>query len=96
MENVGSSEPYGFWNTGWMRRRNAKASLGVNFATSAPSNSTTPEVGSSRPSTMLAAVDLPEPDSPTSASVCPRLSVKLTSSTALKSVDAPPAGRRGW
>ena len=42
-----------------------------------------PAVGSSSFSTMLATVDLPEPDSPTMANVVPFLMEKLTSSTAL-------------
>src|SRR5215813_8419847 len=42
-----------------------------------------PEVGSSRSSNIRPIVDLPEPLSPTSASVCPCGISKLTSSTAL-------------
>src|SRR5690625_7506601 len=49
-----------------------------------PSNSTDPEVGSRRPSTIRATVDFPEPDSPTIAEVVPRSRSKLTESTAVK------------
>ena len=45
-----------------------------------------PHVGSSRPRTICATVDLPEPDSPTMAVVVPRRTVKDTSFTAMKSV----------
>src|SRR5690625_3011623 len=51
-----------------------------------PSNSTDPEVGSRRPSTIRATVDFPEPDSPTIAEVVPRSRSKLTESTAVKPI----------
>ena len=59
--------------------------------TSAPSTSTEPEVGSVSRSASRAVVDLPEPDSPTSARVRPRGRTNDTSSTA-RSVP-PPADR---
>ena len=49
---------------------------------SSPSSCTEPEVGSIRRTTDLAVVVLPQPDSPTSASVSPRATVNETSSTA--------------
>ena len=49
---------------------------------SSPSKRTAPAVGSIRRSTRRPVVDLPQPDSPTSASVSPRAISKLTSSTA--------------
>ncbi len=49
---------------------------------SRPSKWTLPDVGSSRRSTSRPVVDLPQPDSPTSASVSPASTSKLTPSTA--------------
>ena len=49
---------------------------------SSPSSFTEPEVGSTSRTTDFAVVVLPQPDSPTSASVSPRSTVKETSSTA--------------
>ena len=48
-----------------------------------PSMMTSPRVGGSRPTTMRATVDLPEPDSPTRAKVSPLPMAKDTPSTAL-------------
>jgi len=42
-----------------------------------------PPVGSRRRAIQRAIVDLPQPDSPTTPSVSPAISVKLTPSTAL-------------
>ena len=50
---------------------------------SLPSNFSSPEVGGSISVTMRASVDLPQPDSPTTASVLPVWSAKETPSTAL-------------
>src|SRR6185312_677981 len=47
-----------------------------------PRNSTRPLVGPYSPTMRRATVDLPQPDSPTSASVSPPTTSKLTSSTA--------------
>ena len=82
MLRIGSSEPYGSWNTGCMRRRSAKVSLRESPATSTPSTSIVPEVGSSSFSTIFATVDLPDPDSPTRARVLPRGMSNDTASTA--------------
>ena len=43
-----------------------------------PSIMTSPEVGGSRPTTIRATVDLPEPDSPTSAKVSPLADVEAS------------------
>ncbi len=48
-----------------------------------PSMENVPDVGFSTMAIMRARVDLPQPDSPTTASVLPALSAKLTPSTAL-------------
>ena len=48
-----------------------------------PSISRSPAVGGSSSVAMRASVDLPQPDSPTTASVCPALSANETPSTAL-------------
>ena len=50
---------------------------------SSPSSRIVPSVGSSRRSSSLPTVDLPQPDSPTRHSVSPGLIAKLTPSTAL-------------
>src|SRR5262249_46795311 len=49
---------------------------------SSPSNRIVPAVGSSNLTISRAVVDLPQPDSPTMPSVSPRLTVRLTPSTA--------------
>src|SRR5262245_20598501 len=49
---------------------------------SSPSNRSVPAVGSSSRTIRRAVVDLPQPDSPTMPSVSPRLTVRLTPSTA--------------
>ena len=90
---IGSREPYGSWKIGCTRRRNAKISLLFSAEVSTPSKMILPDVGSSRSSTICATVDLPDPDSPTIAVVVPRLTLKETSSTAVKSVDLPNPAR---
>ena len=54
---------------------------------SSPSSRIVPSVGSSRRSSSLPTVDLPQPDSPTRHSVSPGLIAKLTPSTALTQRD---------
>ncbi len=54
---------------------------------SVPSKRTVPAVGSISRSTRRAVVDLPQPDSPTSARVSPRSSVKEMPSTARTHAD---------
>src|SRR5882757_8172832 len=55
-----------------------------------PNNETVPAVAGINPTRIRPAVDLPEPDSPTSPSVSPGMTSKLTSSSAF-SGDVPPA-----
>jgi hypothetical protein len=52
-----------------------------------------PEVGVSIMVTRRARVDLPQPDSPTTASVWPRLTVKLAPSSAFSVADSRKAPR---
>src|SRR3954447_18232823 len=63
--------------------RRARRSAGPDSrAMSSPRTMTSPEVGFSRPTSSLARVDLPQPDSPTMPSVSPRRSWMSTPSTA--------------
>ena len=66
--------------------RRPTISLSVDRVMSAPANSMDPPVTlpvpGSRPITACAVVDLPEPDSPTMATVWPRYTVRLTPRTA--------------
>src|SRR5260370_32802519 len=55
-----------------------------------PNSETVPAVAGINPTRMRPAVDLPEPDSPTSPSVSPAMTSKLTSSNAF-SGETPPA-----
>jgi len=50
---------------------------------SIPSNTIAPALGGYSPTMQRAAVDFPQPDSPTREKVSPRLMVKLTPSSAL-------------
>src|SRR5262245_8906776 len=65
-----------------MSRRRCRSSSLLSFSRSTPSNRISPESGSIRRRTARAAVVFPHPDSPTTPSVSPRPTVKLTSSTA--------------
>src|SRR5207302_2778826 len=66
---------------------------------SSPSKRASPAVGRSRRSSSRASVDFPQPDSPTSPSVSPRATSKLTPSTARTApvarpkTDPPPSGK---
>ena len=74
---------YGSWKIIWMRRRSWRPSGVLKAAwASCPSNWKPPRVGPYRPTRRRATVLLPQPDSPTRASVLPRSIVKLTPSTA--------------
>ena len=75
---------YGSWKIICMRRRSARSRAGAasSAIVSWPSNSTWPRVGAYSPTSSRATVLLPQPDSPTSASVRPRPIEKLTPSTA--------------
>ncbi len=79
----GLSVPSGCWNTICTaatsfaaRRRTGRV------ATSCPSTRRLPLLAASRPASTFANVDLPEPDSPTIASTCPRLASSVSSSLA--------------
>ena len=90
MVKRGSREEYGFWKTGCTRRRRANNSFPRMVVRSLPSNTMFPLVMVSRPSTMFAVVDLPEPDSPTTDTVLPARMSNETSSTALNDSAEPP------
>src|SRR6476659_1455792 len=79
----GLSEAYGSWNTIIISRRIGRISERLSDVMSRSSKMIRPAVGSRRRRMHRASVDLPHPDSPTMPSVSPRLTVKLTSSTAL-------------
>ena len=78
----GLSELHGSWKTACTCIRNCRRSCPLSEWMSCPSIEMEPPVGCSRRSTSLAVVVLPQPDSPTSASVCPRRTSKLMPSTA--------------
>ena len=88
----GLSEAYGFWNTICTRRRSAAMRALSACATSWPSTDRCPAVGGSIRVSWRASVDLPQPDSPTTASVRPRVSAKDTPFRAL-TVPLPPRPR---
>ena len=79
------SDEYGSWKIGCTRWRNELSCLPFRLATSSPSNRITPAVGSTTFSTIRAVVVLPDPDSPTIATVSPRGIANDTSLTAVKS-----------
>ena len=66
----------------WMSRRIARRLDLFSVATSAPSTSIEPDCGATNSRISCNVVDLPEPDSPTMASVRPCRSSKLMPSTA--------------
>ncbi|CAJ8933490.1 Uncharacterised protein [Burkholderia pseudomallei] len=68
----GLSEANGFWNTICTRRRSAATVSRSAPATSRPSIDRCPALGGSIIVSCRASVDLPQPDSPTTASVLPR------------------------
>ena len=70
----GFSDANGFWNTICTRWRNSAIFALSAPATSSPSISRRPDVGASIIVSWRASVDLPQPDSPTTASVLPRSS----------------------
>ena len=78
----GLSEPYGFWNTICTPSRIRRRSASVTVAVGWPPSSRSPSLGGSRRAAIRARVDLPQPDSPTTASVVPRARVNDTPSTA--------------
>ncbi|CAM5660741.1 hypothetical protein SGLAM104S_05143 [Streptomyces glaucescens] len=66
-----------------MLRRTARRARPESRVTSSPLYRIAPDVGRSRLTSILATVDLPQPDSPTMPRVSPRSRVKSTPSTAL-------------
>src|SRR3954470_7075793 len=79
----GFSDEYGSWKIICISRRRLLSSPPLIEAISRPLNVIEPDVGSTRRSSRRAVVDLPQPDSPTSPSVSPRMTSKDTPSTAL-------------
>jgi acyl-CoA thioesterase-1 len=67
----GLSEPYGFWNTICTLLRSARTRSGLTSTASPPARSSLPPLGFSISAITRASVDLPQPDSPTTASVRP-------------------------
>src|SRR5439155_27173549 len=78
----GFSDVYGSCITIWMSRRAIRSSRPLSVARLRPLTRISPAVGRSSPSSSLASVDLPHPDSPTTPSVSPRDRVSDTPSTA--------------
>src|SRR4051812_32172748 len=78
----GFSDVYGSCSTIWMLRRARRRPWPDRRAMFSPRTITSPLVGFSRPTSSLARVDLPQPDSPTMPSVSPRRSWMSTPSTA--------------
>ena len=78
----GLSEANGSWNTICIERRCGRISALLRPMISVPLSLMAPLDGSTSRSTLRATVDLPQPDSPTSPSVSPLPTEKLTPSTA--------------
>ncbi len=78
----GLSEANGSWNTTCISRRSRASAAGASSPMLRPSNSTSPALGSISRSSSRPSVDLPDPLSPTSASVSPGCTDSDTSSTA--------------
>src|SRR4051812_23367825 len=78
----GFSDVYGSCSTIWMLRRARRSAEPLSRTMSSPRTMIEPEVGFSRPTSSLASVDLPQPDSPTTPSVSPRRRSMSTPSTA--------------
>ena len=78
----GLSDAYGSWKTICISRRSGRRRRVPRFWIGVPWKTISPAVGSSSRTIVRPSVDLPQPDSPTSPSVSPSLTAKLTSSTA--------------
>ncbi len=78
----GLSDEYGSWKIIPMSRRSGRIWPADRWLMSRPSNRICPPVGSSSRVSSRPVVVLPQPDSPTTPSVCPAATEKLTSSTA--------------
>ena len=84
---TGLSAVIGSWKIIDMRvQRSSRSRSSLAARTFSPSSRISPELGfsalASRPMTVKAITDLPEPDSPTRQTISPGLTVKLTLSTA--------------
>ena len=90
-EWLGFSVSNGFWNTIWIDDTvlTSRMSIDVDWMSVLPSVML-PELAVSRPSRTLASVDLPQPDSPTIATVSDSRAVKLIVSLALTTRPSPP------
>ena len=88
---LGFSVSNGFWNTIWIEAtvRVARRSIAWPPISSLP-RVIVPSVAVSSPSSTRASVDLPQPDSPTIASVSASRASKLTASLALTTRVSPP------
>jgi hypothetical protein len=75
----GFSEEYGSCGTSWTLRRAARSCPRPIRAVSWSSSSTRPDSGASSPTSTLASVDLPDPDSPTMPMVRPGATASETS-----------------
>src|SRR5579862_8508933 len=78
----GFSDPIGSWKIIWISRRSGRICRWLYREMSWPSNVIVPDVMSYSRAMDRPSVDLPEPVSPTIPKVCPRLTSKLTPSTA--------------
>src|SRR5580692_1839818 len=87
--HLGLREFAGSEKMSWICGRILRSSLSGNWARFLPSNQILPAVGFSRQAIQDASVLLPEPDSPTIASVAPAETVKDTPSRARKSCGVP-------
>ena len=86
----GSSERYGSWNTICTEREWASRSARVRGTAvrAAPPTRMSPASAASRPTIMRASVDLPDPDSPTTARAPPR-GISIDASTTARTGGLP-------
>src|SRR5687767_7608276 len=75
---VSESNNAAFWNTYPMRRRTLRSSFSDAFAMEMPSTSTSPSSGCNSPIACLISTLLPVPDGPSSASVSPSSTARVT------------------
>jgi hypothetical protein len=78
----GLSEPSGFWKTIWSFGRSRRIAERLSDVSDVSPKRIAPDVGSSSLNATRPSVDLPQPDSPTSPSVVPRITWSDTPSTA--------------
>ncbi len=92
-EWLGLSVSNGFWNTIWIDETVLTSRMfdaEVDWISLLPSSDGEPELAVSSPSSTLASVDLPQPDSPTMATVSDSRASKLIDSLALTTRPSPP------